>query len=160
MKLTDLHEYGLSGPYAKASSSPEPTTSAKPQTGSFSQTLGLPGMVKNVKAIKTVKDIPKPDKKDPKKPFGVYDQKKKLIAIAMRKNPNMPPILIDPKSKKPMQNLRGLFIQDPQDQTDQESIEKTESVLDKFLKLSLAEQLRIVENIDVNKLDRILNERK
>lgn len=154
MKLTDLHEYGLSGPYVKGSAAmPSSTAGAK----TIGQQPMVPPEVKKVVPIKTPKDLPKPDKMDPKKPFGVYDQKRRLIAIGMRKNASVAPVFIDPKSKKPMQNLRGLFIQDPKDQ---ESVEKTESVLDQFLKLSLAEQLRIVENIDVHKLDRILNEHK
>lgn len=164
MKIVDLHEYGSSGPYIKSSGTTAPVTTpsagAKNLPGSTGQPPGLPAEVKKVLPIKTVKDLPKPDKTDPKKPFGVYDQKKRLIAIAVRPKPNMPPVMIDPKSKKPMQNLRGLYIQDPRDPNATQDADKMESVFDKFLKLSLEEQLRVVESIDVEKLNRILNENK
>lgn len=156
MRVRDITEYGSSGPYAQAASAPmaggnQPmvTTPGKPDAGVKKPQIPL--RAKTLKPIKTPKDLPQTD--NPDEPFGIYDPKdKKLVGIAINQGGNKPPAILDPKTKKPLRPgwamLRSLGV-DP-------STTKTESVWSKFMKLPLDEQLRIVEHIEVNKLNRII----
>lgn len=155
MKIQDITEYGSSGPYnqgmttSQAGNKPGVTTAAKPGPGAKQPQIPL--RAKTLKPIRSPSDLP--DNQDnPQEPFGIYDPKdKKLVGIAINQGGNKPPAILDPKTKKPMKPgwamLRSLGV-DP-------SATKTESVWSKFMALPLAEQLRIVEHIDVSKLNRI-----
>lgn len=158
MKIQDITEYGSSGPYAQAAATATAQTTA-PTTGMQTAKQpqaptgpkAIPKVANKVKPIQAMKDLPAPDPKNPNEPVPVYDKNKKLVALAYRKV-NKPVVLLDPKTKKPAPNLRGLFIQD------QPPV--AESVLDRFMALPLSEQLRILEGIAVQRLDQIINEQK
>jgi hypothetical protein len=156
MKIHELLEYGLSGPYTSGSTPTGESAmggsipGSMPTSSSNKAAQKIPILAPKVAPIKTIKDIPLPSKDNPKEPMGVYDKNKKLVAIAARPAKNKPPVFIDPKTKKPLQNLRGLYIQDPKT--------AKESVFNRFAALSLEEQLLIVEQIDMASLTRALNE--
>lgn len=165
MKIRDINEYGSTpgpagyGGTQSMSSLPKVTTGTQPPKPTDNKPGNknpepIPGRARNVKPIKTAKDLLDINSDDPKAPVGVYDKAGKIVAIAARPktgSTSTPPVLIDPKTKKPLSNLRGLYVSEPP---------KTESVIDRFMSLTLEEQLRIVESIDTNKLDRILHGKK
>lgn len=167
MRVIDITEYGSSGPYPQgstmsqtgtvAATGPAPAGKSTGKSATNTKQPQIPLRANKLKPIKSPRDIPQPNKDNPKEPFGIYDPKdKKLIGIAISQGGNKPPKIIDAKTKKAMlpgwPMLRSLGV-------DPEALKK-ESVWTKFMNLPLTEQLRILEHIDVNKLDQVLNETK
>lgn len=153
MKISDLTEqYGMtSGGPTYGSSMPAATSKPTTSTTSTKTTPAnaakkIPLRAPEVAPINTADDLMPENPTDPVQK-GVYDKSGKLVSIYSKPKGTKPGVFLDPRSRRAMVNLRGLHV----DATQQES------AIAKFVGLPLEEQLRIVENLSVERLDKILN---